>query len=106
MHPIFQAIPAAVLPASTTFDVLARISGDDEGLIKAAHYSLIFGLLGAVGAAATGALDYYGIKNRPVRRALHFTIGRFDWANHIEYEFGDHESPSTLDGREASRRPE
>lgn len=68
VHPILQAIPAAVLPASTTFDVLARISGDDEGLSKAAHYSLIFGLLGAVGAAATGALDYYEIKNRPVRR--------------------------------------
>jgi glycosyltransferase involved in cell wall biosynthesis len=38
--------------------------------------------------------------------SLLFTIGRFDWANHIEYEFGDHESPPALDSREASRRPE
>src|SRR5919199_3619296 len=67
VHPILQAIPAAVLPASTTFDVLAHL-GDEEGLSEAAHYSLIFGLVGAVGAAATGALDYYEIENRPVRR--------------------------------------
>jgi uncharacterized membrane protein len=67
VHPIFQAIPASVLPASTTFDVLARL-GDEEGLSEAAHYSVIFGLLGAVGAAVTGVLDYYEIENRPVRR--------------------------------------
>jgi uncharacterized membrane protein len=68
VHPILQAIPASLLPASTTFDVLARFSGDEEGLSKAAHYSLIFGLVGAAGAAATGALDYFEIENRPVRR--------------------------------------
>jgi len=63
-----QAIPASVLPASTTFDVLDRL-GDKEGLSEAAHYSVIFGLLGAVGAAVTGVLDYYEIENRPVRRS-------------------------------------
>jgi uncharacterized membrane protein len=68
VHPILQAIPASLLPASTTFDVLARLGIDEEGLSKAAHYSLVFGLLGAVGAAATGLLDYYEIENRPVRR--------------------------------------
>jgi uncharacterized membrane protein len=68
VHPILQAIPASALPASTTFDVLARISGDEEGLSRAARYSLIFGLAGAAGAAATGVLDYYEIENRPVRR--------------------------------------
>jgi uncharacterized membrane protein len=68
VHPILQAIPAALLPASTTFDVLARLGIDEEGLSKAAHYSLVFGLLGAAGAAATGLLDYYEIENRPVRR--------------------------------------
>lgn len=68
VHPILQAIPASLLPASTTFDVLARLGRDDEGLSKAAHYTLIFGLVGAAGAAATGILDYYEIENRPVRR--------------------------------------
>jgi uncharacterized membrane protein len=68
VHPILQAIPASLLPASTAFDVLARLRGDDEGLNEAAHYGLIFGLLGAAGAAATGVLDYTEIKNRPVRR--------------------------------------
>ena len=68
VHPILQAIPAAALPASTTFDVLARLSGDEEGLSKAAHYSLLLGLAGAAGAAATGILDYYEIENRPVRQ--------------------------------------
>jgi len=68
VHPILQAIPASVLPASTTFDVLDRL-GDKEGLSEAAHYSVIFGLLGAVGAAVTGVLDYYEIENRPVRRS-------------------------------------
>lgn len=68
VHPIFQAIPAAVLPASTTFDVLAYLADDEEGLSKAGHYSLVFGLLGGVGAAVTGILDYYEIENRPVRR--------------------------------------
>jgi uncharacterized membrane protein len=68
VHPILQAIPASLLPASTTFDVLARLGIDEEGLSKAAHYSLVFGLLGATGAAATGLLDYYEIENRPVRR--------------------------------------
>jgi uncharacterized membrane protein len=68
VHPILQAIPASLLPASTTFDVLARLGIDEEGLSKAAHYSLVFGLLGAAGAAATGLLDYYEIENRPVRR--------------------------------------
>ena len=63
VHPILQAIPA-----STTFDALARLGIDEEGLSKAAHYSLVFGLLGAAGAAATGLLDYYEIENRPVRR--------------------------------------
>lgn len=29
VHPILQAIPAAVLPASTTFDVLAYLSGSE-----------------------------------------------------------------------------
>ena len=68
VHPILQAIPASLLPASTTFDALARLGIDEEGLSKAAHYSLVFGLLGAAGAAATGLLDYYEIENRPVRR--------------------------------------
>lgn len=67
VHPILQAIPASLLPASTTFDVLARLKGD-KGLSEAAHHSLIFGLLGAAGAAATGVLDYAEIRNRPVRR--------------------------------------
>jgi uncharacterized membrane protein len=68
VHPILQAIPASLLPASTTFDVLARLGRDDEGLSKAAYYTLIFGLVGAAGAAGTGILDYYEIENRPVRR--------------------------------------
>ena len=46
VHPILQAIPASLLPASTTFDVLARLGIDEEGLSKAAHYSLVFGRLG------------------------------------------------------------
>ena len=68
VHPILQAIPASLLPASTTFDALARVGIDEERLSEAAHYSLVFGLLGATGAAATGPLDYYEIKNWPVRR--------------------------------------
>ena len=68
VHPILQAIPAAVLPASTIFDALSYVADDEEGLSDAGRYSLIFGLLGGVGAAATGILDYYEIKNRPVRR--------------------------------------
>lgn len=67
VHPILQAVPAAVLPASTTFDTLAYLSGE-EGLSDAGRYSLILGLLGGVGAAATGILDYYEIQNKPVRR--------------------------------------
>jgi len=62
VHPILQAIPALLLPASTTFDVLARLGIDEEGLSKAAPYSLVFGLLGAVCAATTGLLDYYEIE--------------------------------------------
>lgn len=66
VHPILQAIPAAMLPASTTFDVLDRMGGGVEGLSRAAHYyTLIFGLAGAAG---TGVLDYIEIENRPVRR--------------------------------------
>lgn len=68
VHPILQAIPATALPASTAFDALARVGGDEEGFSKAAHYSLLLGLAGAAGAAATGVLDYYEIENRPVRR--------------------------------------
>ncbi len=68
IHPILQAIPAATLPASTTFDALALFSQNDEALSAAGRYSLIFGLVGGVGAAATGTLDYYEIENRPVRR--------------------------------------
>lgn len=68
VHPIFQAIPASLLPASTVFDALSYVSEDSEGLSKAGHYSLVFGLAGAAGAAATGTLDYYEIENRPVRK--------------------------------------
>ncbi len=32
VRPILQAIPASLLPTSTTFDVLARLGGDEEGL--------------------------------------------------------------------------
>jgi uncharacterized membrane protein len=71
VHPILQAIPAAVLPASTTFDVLAYLTGS-ENLSVAGRYSLIFGLLGGVGAGATGVLDYYEIENKPVRRVALF----------------------------------
>ena len=46
VHPILQAIPAAVLPASTTFDVLAYLAEDEEGLSKAGHYALICNLPG------------------------------------------------------------
>lgn len=68
VHPIAQAIPAAVLPASTSFDALSYVMGDEEGFSKAGHYTLIFGLAGGAAAAATGVLDYYEIHNRPVRR--------------------------------------
>ncbi len=69
VHPILQAIPAATLPASTTFDLLARVSEKNaKPLSNAGHYSLVFGLLGGVGAAATGVLDYYEIKNHHARR--------------------------------------
>jgi uncharacterized membrane protein len=68
VHPILQAIPATALPASTVFDLLARVGEDERGLSDAAHYSLLLGLAGAAGAAATGVLDYYEIENRPVRR--------------------------------------
>ena len=37
VHPILQAIPASLLPASTTFDVLARLGGGDGGLSRARH---------------------------------------------------------------------
>jgi len=56
------------LPASITFDALARLGVDEEGLSKAGYYTLVFGLVGAVGAAVTGVLDHYEIENRPVRR--------------------------------------
>jgi hypothetical protein len=69
VHPILQALPASLLPASTTFDALVRLGVDKEGLSKAGHYTLAFGLVGAVGAATTGVLDYYEIENRPVRKA-------------------------------------
>lgn len=68
IHPILQAMPAALLPASTTFDALSLISKNEKALAAAGRYSLIFGLVGGVGAAATGTLDYYEIENRPVRR--------------------------------------
>ena len=42
-----------------SFDTLARLGVDEEGLSKAGHYTLVFGLVGGVGAAATGVLDYY-----------------------------------------------
>jgi uncharacterized membrane protein len=74
VHPILQAMPAAVLPASTTFDALTYLA-DEEDLSKAGHYSKIFGLLGGVGAAATGILDYYEIENRPVRRVALYHDG-------------------------------
>ncbi|MGB3681449.1 MAG: DUF2231 domain-containing protein [Rubrobacteraceae bacterium] len=66
IHPILQAMPAAMLPASTTFDALALFSENDEALSAAGRYSLIFGLISGVGAAATGALDYYEIENEHV----------------------------------------
>lgn len=72
VHPILQAIPASLLPASTVFDVLARLGGGEEGLSEAAHYSQIFGLAGAAGAAVTGVMDYYEIENRQVRRIALF----------------------------------
>lgn len=68
VHPILQAMPASLLPASTVFDALSYVSEDEVGLSKAAHYSLVLGLVGAAGAAATGIPDYYEIENRPVRR--------------------------------------
>jgi uncharacterized membrane protein len=65
--PILQATPAAVLPASTTFDALAYLSGSG-GLSEAGRYSPIFGLLGGVAAATNGPLDYLEIDNGTVQR--------------------------------------
>ena len=69
VRPILQAIPASLLPASTAFVALARLGVDGEGLSKAGHYTLVFGLLGAAGATATGVLDYYRSLRgrRPIR---------------------------------------
>ena len=55
VHPILQAIPASLLPASTAFDALARLGGDKEGLSEAAHYTLVFGLVGAAGRPPPGS---------------------------------------------------
>ncbi len=65
--PILEAVPAALLSASTVFGMLAYVYDDKEKLGKAAHYSLISGLVGAAGASTFGILAYLR-KSRPFRR--------------------------------------
>lgn len=56
--PILETIPILLLSSSTAFDVVARISDDEEMLRKAGGYSLTSGLVAATGASVYGILDY------------------------------------------------
>ena len=60
-HPIHSMLvhfPSALLPVSVIFDVLGFFS-NDQVFASSAFYTLAAGLIGGMGAAVFGAMDFY-----------------------------------------------
>jgi uncharacterized membrane protein len=68
-HALLVHFPAALLPASLVFDILARLD-PDAGLARAATLLLGLGLAGGAAAAGTGLLDWVAMLPGPRRRRV------------------------------------
>lgn len=57
-HPMLVTIPIGAWVCSLVFDIATRASGDGApGLVEGAYWLIAIGVIGAVLAAATGAMD-------------------------------------------------
>jgi uncharacterized membrane protein len=68
LHPILVHIPTALWPAALLFDVLANLR-NDNALVQAAFYMVLFGWVVALLAIPAGLADWWDIKpGKPARR--------------------------------------
>lgn len=67
LHPVLTDIPLGAWTATAALDVLEVCCGRDE-LAPGADAALGVGLLGALGAAATGLTDWYFLHNKKQQR--------------------------------------
>jgi uncharacterized membrane protein len=66
LHAVLTDIPVGSWTAAVVFDSIAALSGDGT-LDRAADACVVFGLVGAVGAAATGMNDWADTQDAPRR---------------------------------------
>ncbi len=57
LHPVFTDVPVGSWTATMVLDLL-WLFNEDEGIARGADVTLVLGLLGATGAAVTGAADW------------------------------------------------
>lgn len=68
-HPMFVHFPSALLPAAFIFDLISRIDADLT-FTRAAFYNIALGLAFALGAAATGLVDYLPMVSGSTKKRL------------------------------------
>ena len=86
LHVIMTDVPVGSWTAAVTFDTIAAVSGS-SAMDKAADACVLLGLVGAFGAAVTGANDWAEIEDAAPRRigAMHAWLniaatGLFVWS--------------------------
>jgi uncharacterized membrane protein len=77
LHPMMVALPIGAWVCSLVLDVASLFVSDASALSAAAQWLIAIGVLGALGAASVGFLDYFGIPaGTPAQRTalLHMCI--------------------------------
>jgi len=68
LHPVLTDVPIGAWTVTAVLDLMEM--GGDRRVARAADASLVFGLLGALGAAAAGLTDWQHVDGRPRRTGL------------------------------------
>jgi uncharacterized membrane protein len=70
LHPVIVSVPLGLWPLSFVLDVCSATSRSGQIAVTASFYALLVGLLGALGAVATGLADFSEIKPDKPARAI------------------------------------
>jgi uncharacterized membrane protein len=62
LHPLLVHIPTALWPAAFVFDILSMLGVGGNAMVQTSFYSILFGLVVALAAAAAGLADWLEIR--------------------------------------------
>ena len=69
LHPLLVHIPTALWPAALVFDILSMFGVGGNAMVQTSFYSILFGLVVALLAAAAGLADWLDIRpGKPAKR--------------------------------------